>query len=185
MPSHRLVLLRRNTALNDKSFFNRGSMKITYTQFVADPALRGTTTNLPAHIAQVLIAQGAAKAEPMPARGSAGWLAARNEQAATATVPDAHDTVAGVAGVEWGIHVRGVVVAVIKRVGSDTFFFDAPPVDCPLGIVQQFLDAANLSPEANAVAIAAAKKAQEEQARKDKWAGQGVVRKAIFGSKPL
>ncbi len=160
-------------------------MKIQYTEFVADPSLRNTITNLPAHVAQVLIAQGSAKAVPMPARGSKEWLAARNEQAATATVPDAHDTVAGVSGVEWGIHQSGKVVAVIKRVGSDTFFFDTPPADCPRSITQQFLDAASLSPEANAVAIAAAKKSQEEQERKDKWAGHRTVMSAVFGSKPL
>lgn len=185
MPSHAVVLLRRNTALNDKSFFNRGSMKIQYTEFVADPSLRNTTVNLPAHVAQVLIAQGSAKALPAPRRGTNEYLQMRAEESALVTAPSDYDTPAGVSATEWGLHLKGKVVAVIKRSGSDTFFFDSPPADCPRSIVQQFLDACLASPEANAVAIAAAKQKQDEQARKDKWAGQGVVRTALFGSKQL
>ena len=155
-------------------------MKITH----KNSPKAGLTEHLPPLVAQTLIASGFADASPMPERGSAAWLAARNEQAQTCT-GTAADTVAGVSGIEWGIHQSGKVVAVIKRVGSDTFFFDTPPADTPRSIVQQFLDAASLSPEANAVAIAAAKAAQDEQARKDKWAGHRTVMSAVFGSKPL
>ena len=35
-------------------------MKIQYTEFAPNPALRGTTTHLPGHVAQNLIAQGVA-----------------------------------------------------------------------------------------------------------------------------
>jgi hypothetical protein len=157
-------------------------MKITH----KNSPKAGLTEHLPPLIAQALIATGYADACPMPARGSAGWLAARNEQAQTATAPSAYDTVAGAPGITWGIqNQRSGKVNVIKRVDSDTFFFDAPPADCPRSIIQQFLDAAAVNTEANAVAIAAAKKAQEEQERKDKWAGHRTVMAAQFGSKPL
>jgi len=62
-------------------------MRIQYTEFVANPALRGTTTNLPAHIAQVLIAQGSAIALPRAPRGSAEWLAERLEESASFNPP--------------------------------------------------------------------------------------------------
>jgi hypothetical protein len=55
-------------------------MKIKYTEFCLNPALRGTTTNLPAHRAIALIDSGAAVEVPMPKRGSPGWLAAMAEQ---------------------------------------------------------------------------------------------------------
>jgi hypothetical protein len=77
-------------------------MKITYTQYVPDPSLRGTTTNLPAHIAQVLIASGQAVEIPLPRRGSPGWLAAIKEIDAMNTKPSEYDTVPPAAnGVEW------------------------------------------------------------------------------------
>src|ERR1039458_7606455 len=94
-------------------------MKITYTQFVADPALRGTTTNLPAHIAQVLIASGQATEVPMPRRGSKGngWLEARLEQSRNAGPPSVDDVVPSAPnGVEWGVKVTGKKVFVLKRV---------------------------------------------------------------------
>jgi hypothetical protein len=52
-------------------------MKIEYTQFIPDPALRGKTTHLPAHIAQVLIATGQAKEVKLPPRSAPGWAEAR------------------------------------------------------------------------------------------------------------
>lgn len=156
-------------------------MKIIYTEFVADPSLRRTTTNLPAHVAQVLIAQGSAKAVPMPRHGSKDWLAARNEQASLA-VPSPTDTPAGVTGVEWGIqNLRSGKVNIIKRVGSDTYFFDGPPQDCPRSICQQFIGAAERS-DVNSIAVAAAKQAQADRDRVDKTAGKVSVLSTIFGS---
>jgi hypothetical protein len=156
--------------------------KIKYTS--ASPKA-GTIEHIDNATAATLVAAGFAEIVPAIRRGEKGWLEERLAQSALVTAPGEHDTVAGVRATEWGIHQSGKVVAVIKRVGSDTFFFDTPPADTPRSIVQQFLDVASASPEANAVAIAAAKAAQDEQARKDKWSGQRVVRTAIFGSKPL
>ena len=55
-------------------------MKIKYTEYALNPALRNTTTHLPAHRAQALIDSGAAVEVPMPAHGTPGWLEARAEQ---------------------------------------------------------------------------------------------------------
>lgn len=145
----------------------------------------GTTEHIENTTGRTLIALGECEEVALPARGSAGWLAARNEQAATA-VPNPADTPAGVAATEWGIqNLRSGKVHIIKRVGSDTFFFDGPPQDCPASIRQQWLDATAVNPEANAVALAAAKAAQANRDRADKAAGKLSILSTVFGSKPL
>jgi hypothetical protein len=116
-------------------------MKITYTQFAADPALRGTTTNLPAHIAQVLIAQGVAEAVPDPRRGTNEYLQMRAEQSAAA-VPSPYDTPAPfVQGVRWEVgqsHFGRPVI--MRRSGSETWQadFNVIPPDCPADIRKQY-----------------------------------------------
>ncbi len=147
----------------------------------------GLTEHLPPLVAQTLIASGFAELCPMPERGSAGWLAARKEQAATVTAPGPHDTVpAAPDGIEWGVKTTASgKVMVLKRIDGQLFFLDGPPADAPAGTLAQWFDATAANPEANAVAIAAAKKAQQEQDRKDKSAGNISVMAAMFGSKPL
>ena len=54
-------------------------MKIQYTQFALNPALRGTTAHLPLHRALALIDVGAAVEVPMPPRGTHEWHAAMQE----------------------------------------------------------------------------------------------------------
>jgi hypothetical protein len=54
-------------------------MKIRYTEFCLNPALRNTTTHLPQHRAIALIDSGAAVEVPLPQRGTAEWLQERNE----------------------------------------------------------------------------------------------------------
>lgn len=102
-------------------------MKIQYTQFAPNPSLRGTITNLPAHVAQVLIAQGVAV--HVPYKDFRERLAAEFSPLAKPPV------------VEWGVQEpKGNYsrVAVVKRVGSETMFFAAPPPDCPPAIVAQY-----------------------------------------------
>jgi hypothetical protein len=140
-------------------------MKITYTKFVPDPSLRGTTTNLPAHIAQVLIASGQAVAVPVPDRNKPdptnAWLRHIQEEDAMRK-PTQYDTVPpNATGVEWSATVMGSgLVRVIKRVDGQVFWFDGPPKECPANIREQFLQLANLNPAANAAALDAAKRAQ-------------------------
>ena len=146
-----------------------------------DSPKAGITEHLRPDVARVLIASGSAEEVTLPRYGSAGWLAARNEQASLA-VPSPTDTPAGVTGVEWGIqNLRSGKVNIIKRVGSDTYFFDGPPQDCPRSICQQFIDAAERS-DVNAIAVAAAKQAQADRDRADKTAGKVSVLSTIFGS---
>jgi hypothetical protein len=150
-------------------------MKITYTQFVPDPALRGTTTNLPAHIAQVLIASGQASAFPMPVRGSKEWLKARLEQSASANAPDVHDVSPTVAGVEWGVKEKSLSpwseVQVIKKVGAEVFYFAHPPADCPRSIVARFKELTSDKRDVTAAeALDAAKRQQTEYDEKIKYA---------------
>jgi hypothetical protein len=100
-------------------------MKIQYTQFCLNPALRGTTTNLPAHRAIALIDAGAAVEVPLPPRGSAGWLAARNEQAAILNPP-------ADANVKWTvskgeINGRYFISGRCSSGNCTTFNFDSPP----------------------------------------------------------
>jgi hypothetical protein len=139
-------------------------MKITYTEFAADPALRGTTTNLPAHIAQVLIAQGVAKSCPMPPRGSAGWLAARKEQSALATAADPGDTVVHM-GLEWGIQHNLGKPAIIKRLNSENYFYDVPPPECPRSIAIQFYDIIGRSEDPEAIRLRECEQHNQQQAQ--------------------
>lgn len=104
-------------------------MKIIYTQFAADPALRGTTTHLPAHIAQVLVAQGVAREIKY-----ANYI--ERLQSLQDAMPPAKPPV-----VEWGVQdglSQYSRPTIIRRCGSDTAFFAAPPADCPTAIVEQF-----------------------------------------------
>lgn len=102
-------------------------MRIQYTEFVANPALRNTTTNLPAHVAQVLIAQGSAVALPRAPRGSAAWLAERLEESAAANPPSPTPLLT------WGVSVGQVAQRPVIHVTcsnmncSVKFRFDGPP----------------------------------------------------------
>lgn len=49
-------------------------MKVKYTDFCLNPALRGTTVHLPQHRAVALIDSGAAVEVPMARRGTTEWL---------------------------------------------------------------------------------------------------------------
>ncbi len=103
-------------------------MRITYTEFVPNPNLRGTTVNLPAHVAQVLIAQGSAVA--VPYKSYQDRLASEFSSPA---VP---------VKIEWGIQQGSASQysrpAITKRVGSEATFYSTPPADCPAAIAEQF-----------------------------------------------
>jgi hypothetical protein len=113
-------------------------MKIQYTEFAANPALRGTIANHPAHVAQVLIAQGAA-VEIKP-KTIAEFLDSKNPPAQVPTV-------------EWGIKnadERFSCVTIIKRFGNETTIFREPPQDCPAGVAAQWREMGGTpSPAAN------------------------------------
>lgn len=131
-------------------------MKITYTQHVSDPALRGTTTHLPAHIAQVLVATGQATAVPFPRRGGPGWLEAMAEvEALRQPNPTSTITSWGAIKTIWG----GVLV--IKNVGrGDEVRFKVPPSDCPRDVVALYNQLKGINDADNAEQLAAAKREQ-------------------------
>jgi len=93
-------------------------MKIQYTQFALNPALRGTTTDLPQHRAQALIDSGAAVEIPMPPRGSKNWHArmAENERERVALIPADQRQSAPSPVPVWSVHfVQGSNTFVVKR----------------------------------------------------------------------
>jgi hypothetical protein len=112
-------------------------MRIRYTEFALNPALRGTITHLPQHRAQPLIDSGAAV--ELPYKNYVERL--NDEQAQRAAEPKPKD--APVIG--WIIRestgndprVRFVVV---KTTPHETTFYDAPPADAPESIKQKFKD---------------------------------------------
>jgi hypothetical protein len=161
--------------LNDNPCFNEDKMKITYTQYVPDPALRGTTTNLPAHVAQVLIASGQATAAPLPRYGTTDWLTERAEMSKRA-VPAPGDVDPNVKGVEWGIRDKVHTdpfsrVVVIRREGAETTFYAVPPTDAPASVVRRFEELVSgvvLSPEAEQARRERLEREQYEQQQAEK-----------------
>jgi hypothetical protein len=134
-------------------------MKIKYTEFAPNPALRNTITHQPPHIAQSLIAQGVAVHVPLPPRGSPGWAQARVEESLELSggKPSQYDVVPpSAAGVEWTIGTLPISAepCILRRAGFETTWFkslvwydakgkerdDVRLKDCPLSIRKQFID---------------------------------------------
>ena len=88
----------------------------------------GTIEHLPPHICQPLIAAGLC--EHLPHKDFRERLAEEASPAATPPV------------VEWGVLDKGLsrfsIVRVVKRVGAETYYYDAPPDDAPASIKQKF-----------------------------------------------
>jgi hypothetical protein len=165
--------------VNDKAFFNEDKMKITFTQYVPDPSLRGTTTNLPAHVAQVLIASGQATAAPRPPYGSTAWLEEKKADAARA-VPHPEDIDATVKNTEWGVREQLsnpiAKVVVIKRTGAETTFYAEPPSDAPPSIVRRFQELTHSFVHPDAVT------ARRERLEREQFEQQSVERKGVFAT---
>jgi hypothetical protein len=158
-------------------------------KYIAPSPKAGTTEHTDNVAASLLVKAGFAEYVPQPNRNTPdptnAWLRSIQEQDAMRK-PSVHDTRADVVGVEWGVKVLGSGAAnIIKRCGSETYFYDSAPADCPASIRQQFLDAAAVRPEANRAAIEAAKQEQVNREREDKSASRIQVMSALFGSKPL
>ena len=104
----------------------------------------GTIEHVRPDVGRTLVAAGFAEAVPLPARGSKDWLAARNEQAALTTKPDAHDTVIeNVIGVRWeciSLPITGIP-AILRRSGCEVtrlhegLFFGDPSCGIKHGIL--------------------------------------------------
>jgi len=117
-------------------------MRIKFTEYAADPKLRHTISNFPAHIAQSLIAQGAAVAVP--------YKDFRERLAAEAAEGhDSHNTsVTAVATPRWGIHtgINGTQV-IVRRFGFEEARFenplDAVKAGCPVSLAGLVRSAVN------------------------------------------
>lgn len=105
-------------------------MKIKYVH-AADPLLNGTETHLPAHVAAVLIATGAA----VEIKYKSYVERLTEESKLRAAAPPV---------IEWGVKESdGSQFSqnmVIKKVGADTTYFSAPPDDCPESIKRRFAE---------------------------------------------
>jgi len=100
-------------------------MKIQYTQFCLNPALRGTTAHLPQHRAVALIDSGAAIEVPLPQRGSPEWLQAMKERSAAAN-PQVDATVSWTVSKQ-SISERFCISAKCSAPNCTTFAFDNDP----------------------------------------------------------
>lgn len=105
-------------------------MKIQYTQFAPDPSLRGTIKNLPAHVAQVLIAQNVAVHVP--------YTSVKDRIESEASLLPKPKPI----GVEWGIMEGNLSEysrpAIIRRDANGTTYFASPTPDTPPAIAEQF-----------------------------------------------
>jgi hypothetical protein len=160
-------------------------MKIVY---VPPSPKAGQSEHLPPHTANTLIAAGFAEAVPLPPRNDPSWLAERNEQAKLA---ERNPEDAGVKGVEWGVKARNPMFPasskthIIKRVGVETFFFAAPPADCPRSIGarwQQLIDAERPEPPREAT-MERYQREQWEREQKENQATAAITRQPV--SEPL
>jgi hypothetical protein len=102
-------------------------MKVRYTEFCLNPALRGTTTHLPQHRAIALIDQGAAVEVPMATRGTPEWLKDMQERSASLN-PTSPNTPL----VTWAINLatianRYAVVARCSAPNCAVLRYDGPP----------------------------------------------------------
>jgi hypothetical protein len=133
-------------------------------KYVSPSPKAGTEEHVRNDVGQTLVAAGFAVAVPLPKRGTNEWLKAIAEIDAMRTKPSEYDTVPPAAdGVLWSATILGSgLVRIIKKVGSEVYWFDGPPKECPANVREQFLQLANLNPGANASALDAAKRAQQD-----------------------
>jgi hypothetical protein len=114
-------------------------MRIKYTEFALNPALRGTISHLPQHRAQALIDSGAAV--ELPYKNHVEYLNDYEAQR-IAALPKSAAPATG-----WGIRestsndqrMRFVVTETSPL--GETTFYDAPPAHAPLSVKQKFADA--------------------------------------------
>lgn len=102
--------------------------------------------------------------------------------------PSHHDTVAALppGEIQWSVRELASGKAVIvKRTGCEIQFIDGITPDTPESTRRAFVELCSVNPEANAAALEACQRAQQEQDRKDKTAGHLSVLGALFGNKRL
>ena len=174
-------------------------MKLRYTEFCLNPALRNTTTHLPQHRAQALIDSGAAVEVPMPPRGSSGWLAEmrEREEQRIALIPADQRQITQFPQPSWSVrHLKeqNKYVVVFNHLTTETIYGERVLLDgkgrpdlkgtekqlvsvltregCPKAVIQKYLDAKN-APDflaAEAARIDADRRAAEAQRERERYA---------------
>ncbi len=144
-------------------------MFILWKNHPLDKTKNGTKEHVARSLAEVACGFGQAELCPRSNYGTAEWAAERAALAAHAAV-NPTDVNPTVAGVQWGVQDKSLSpfsrVMVLKRSGSTIEYFDAPPADAPLTIIQRFSDLTNTTAdEAGFAAITAAK--QQAEANKE------------------
>ena len=104
-------------------------MRIKYNEFVANPTLRHTTVNLPAHVCQSLIAQGVAT--------HVAYTSVKDRiESEASLLPKPKPPV-----VEWGIQQASSEysrTAIIRRDANGCTYYGSPTPDTPPSIAEQF-----------------------------------------------
>ena len=137
-------------------------MRIQYSQFHPDPSLRGTINDkLPRHRALAAIDSGLAT--EIPYKDYRERLATEGQGMQT---PDPNFII----GSQWGVQsaIQGYAwskVLVIKKVGSETFFYATPPPDAPLPIVQQYWDQVGHTEDPETIRVRECQLAAAQQAQ--------------------
>ena len=85
---------------------------------------------------------------------------------------DPSNTNVGIAAAEWGVIPSSISSfredVVVKKIGTETIYFDAPPADAPLAIKKQWADLKGEDINANSRAIDKAKQEQVEREEREK-----------------
>lgn len=151
-------------------------MKITYTEFAPNPALRGTTTHLPGHIAQNLIAQGVAI--HVPYKNFAEFMTTEHAQGSHPS----NSNVEQVQGIVWSCSTLhdGRPVIWRKRTNETSRFEDealAAHHGAPESVLKQFRDFVTVLAGGHSAQAAVEKARREQYAREqaDKTARAGVI----------
>jgi|HubBroStandDraft_6_1064221.scaffolds.fasta_scaffold588084_2 hypothetical protein len=112
-------------------------MRIRYTEFALNPALRGTISHLPAHRAQALIDSGAAV--ELPYKNYVERL--NDEQAQRAADPKNAPATGWSVRESVGNNPRVRFVVVETSPLGEITFYDAPPLHAPASVKQKYADA--------------------------------------------
>jgi hypothetical protein len=149
-------------------------MKIEYTQFAPDPALRGKTVHLPSSIAQPLIASGVAK--HVPYKDFRERLA---EEGASGNDPS-NVVVNFYKDPEWGVVQLVRKLVIIKKHGYETYRFEseeqAAAYGCPASVLKNYRDIKALpGPDQAGAVLAQAKQEQTLREQRENTAKYRVL----------
>jgi hypothetical protein len=155
-------------------------MRIMWTNHPYDKSKNGQTEHVPRSVYDAAITFNQGEYVAPPNYGTKEYMEERAEMAKHA-VPQPGDVDPNVVGVQWGIKERNLFFPssrthIVKRVGAETFRFDAPPADCPASITARFqeLIAAEHAP-AHKDTLERLQQEQYEREQKERQATVGIT----------